>query len=95
MLIPILNIIVMIFFQDECYEALESISHKINTNDADMRSHVVLSMIKVSAALADVPPAPARAAPTLLFVRINARHNQIVMIITTLMVKVVVGHMWS
>ena len=45
--------------QDECYEALESISRKINTNDADMRSHVVLSMIKVSAALADVPYLPA------------------------------------
>jgi len=34
-------------FQEECFEALESISRKINTNDADMRSHVILSMIKV------------------------------------------------
>ena len=35
------------FLQEECFEALESISRKINTNDADMRSHVILSMIKV------------------------------------------------
>ncbi len=41
--------------QEECYEALESISRNINTNDADMRSHVILSMIKVAAAEADVP----------------------------------------
>lgn len=44
--------------KEECYEALESISRKINTNDADMRSHVILSMIKVAAAEADVPPLP-------------------------------------
>ena len=44
--------------QEECYEALESISRKINTNDADMRSHVILSMIKVAAAEADVPALP-------------------------------------
>ena len=42
--------------QEECFEALKSISRKINTNDADMRSHVILSMIKVSAAIADIPP---------------------------------------
>lgn len=57
-------------FQDECYEALESISRKINTNDADMRSHVILSMIKVSSAAADVPYLPSSAsalnAPSLL-----------------------------
>ena len=45
-----------IILQEECFEALESISRKINTNDADMRSHVILSMIKVSAAIADIPP---------------------------------------
>jgi hypothetical protein len=44
--------------KDECFEALESISHKINNNDADMRSHVILSMIKVAHAEADVPDAP-------------------------------------
>ena len=52
-------------FKDECYEALVSISRKINTNDADMRSHVVLSMFKVAAAEADVPPPPASAASKL------------------------------
>ena len=46
------------FLQDECFDALQSISTKINTNDPDMRSHVVLSMIKVAAVEADVPPAP-------------------------------------
>jgi len=48
--------------KDECFEALESLSSKINTNDGDIRSHVVLSMIKVSAVLADVPPRPSGAA---------------------------------
>jgi hypothetical protein len=47
--------------KDECFDALESISRKINTNDADMRSHVILSMIKVSAAVADVPLLPSSA----------------------------------
>ena len=49
--------------QEECYEALESISRKINTNDADMRSHVILSMIKVAAAEADVPDPPPSGSP--------------------------------
>ena len=49
--------------QEECYEALESISRKINTNDADMRSHVILSMIKVAAAEADVPDLPPSGSP--------------------------------
>ncbi len=49
---------VFIQLQEECYEALESISRKINNNDADMRSHVILSMIKVAAAEADVPDLP-------------------------------------
>ena len=50
--------ILTFFQQEECFEALESISQKINYNDADIRSHVVLSMIKVSAVLADIPPMP-------------------------------------
>ena len=49
------------FFQDECLDALEDISRKINTDDADMRSHVILSMVKVAAAEADVPPMPSSA----------------------------------
>jgi hypothetical protein len=44
--------------QEDCYDALESISQKINTNDVDMRSHVLLSMIKVATAVADVPELP-------------------------------------
>ena len=48
----------LLILQDECFEALESISRKINTNDADMRSHVILSMVKVAAAEADVPDLP-------------------------------------
>ena len=51
-------------FQDECFEALQTISDKIYYNDADMRSHVVLSMVKVSAAVADVPPLPGKTAKT-------------------------------
>ena len=34
--------------QVECFTALASIAHKINERDADMRSHIVLSMFKVS-----------------------------------------------
>ena len=49
--------------QDECYDALKSISRKINRNDADMRSHVILSMIKVAAAEADVPDLPPSGSP--------------------------------
>jgi len=47
----------------ECFSALESISHKINERDADMRSHIVLSMFKVAAAEANVPEPPASSAP--------------------------------
>ena len=36
------------FSQVECFTALASIAHKINERDADMRSHIVLSMFKVS-----------------------------------------------
>ena len=35
-------------YQVECFTALASIAHKINERDADMRSHIVLSMFKVS-----------------------------------------------
>ena len=48
--------------QEECFEALESISRKINNNDADLRGHVILSMIKVAATEADVPDLPPSAA---------------------------------
>jgi len=48
--------------KDECLAALTTISNKINGNDADMRQHVVLSMFKVAAAEADVPPLPSSAA---------------------------------
>ena len=34
-------------FQAECFAALESIAQKVNERDADMRSHIVLSMFKV------------------------------------------------
>ena len=46
----------------ECMDALKTISDKINGKDADMRQHVVLSMFKVAAAEADVPPLPSSAA---------------------------------
>jgi len=41
--------------KEECYEALQNIERKIMSKDPDMRSHVILSMIKVAAAEADVP----------------------------------------
>jgi hypothetical protein len=44
--------------KDECFSALESIAQKVNDRDADMRSHIVLSMFKVAAAEANVPDAP-------------------------------------
>jgi len=42
----------------ECFAALESIAQKVNERDADMRSHIVLSMFKVAAAEANVPEPP-------------------------------------
>jgi len=51
----------------ECFAALESIAHKINERDADMRSHIVLSMFKVAAAEANVPEPPASGAKSHLF----------------------------
>ena len=47
--------------KDECFEALQNIERKIMAKDPDMRSHVILSMIKVAAAEADVPPLPSSA----------------------------------
>jgi len=44
--------------KDECFAALQSIAQKVNNKDADMRSHIVLSMFKVAAAEANVPDAP-------------------------------------
>ena len=60
------------FLQVECFAALESIAHKINERDADMRSHIVLSMFKVAAAEANVPEPPdsgalSRHPPNILF----------------------------
>jgi len=48
----------------ECFAALESIAQKVNERDADMRSHIVLSMFKVAAAEANVPEPPPDGAPT-------------------------------
>ena len=35
------------FLQEECFAAFLSVSKKVNDRDADMRSHIVLSMFKV------------------------------------------------
>ena len=43
----IATILISYFFQAECFAALESIAQKVNERDADMRSHIVLSMFKV------------------------------------------------
>jgi len=51
--------------KDECYGALQSIASKVNNRDADMRSHVVLSMFKVAAAEANVPDPPPSASSKL------------------------------
>lgn len=47
----------------ECFAALESIAQKVNERDADMRSHIVLSMFKVAAAEANVPEPPPNGSP--------------------------------
>merc|ERR1711892_930248 len=47
----------------ECFAALESIAQKVNERDADMRSHIVLSMFKVAAAEANVPEPPPSGSP--------------------------------
>ncbi|XP_023329433.1 uncharacterized protein LOC111702097 [Eurytemora carolleeae] len=44
--------------KDECYEALESIASKVNARDADMRSHIILSMFKVAEGEANTPDPP-------------------------------------
>lgn len=44
--------------KEECFAALQSIAQKVNDRDADMRSHIVLSMFKVAAAEANVPAQP-------------------------------------
>ena len=62
-----LNDLNCVILQEECLDALKSISRKINTNDADMRSHVILSMIKVSAAVADIPPVSSRSPQMIVF----------------------------
>jgi len=50
--------------KEECFEALESIAVKVNQRDADMRSHIVLSMFKVAHAEANVPaPPPSHSLP--------------------------------
>ena len=35
------------YFQEECFEAVSSIARRINAEDADMRSHVVMSIFMV------------------------------------------------
>merc|ERR1712062_230114 len=44
--------------KEECFAVFLSVSKKVNDRDADMRSHIVLSMFKVAAAEANVPEAP-------------------------------------
>merc|ERR1712107_159408 len=44
--------------KEECFAAFLSVLKKVNDRDADMRSHIVLSMFKVAAAEANVPEAP-------------------------------------
>ena len=43
--------IFLCFPQEECFAAFLSVSKKVNDRDADMRSHIVLSMFKVHASL--------------------------------------------
>lgn len=42
----------------ECFEAVQSIATRIHEEDADMRSHVVMSIFLVASAEANVPPEP-------------------------------------
>ena len=37
----------LMYFQEECFEAVSSIAGRINAEDADMRSHVVMSIFMV------------------------------------------------
>ena len=39
----------------ECYDAVKTIADKINSRDADMMSHVIMSVFKVASAEANVP----------------------------------------
>ena len=43
-------------FQEECFAALKSIAQKVNNRDADMRSHIVLSMFKVGEMVSGAVP---------------------------------------
>eukprot|EP00092_Neocalanus_flemingeri_P090801 GFUD01115027.1.p1 GENE.GFUD01115027.1~~GFUD01115027.1.p1 ORF type:complete len:168 (+),score=63.14 GFUD01115027.1:490-993(+) len=49
--------------KEECYDAVLNIADKVNSRDADMRSHVIMSMFKVASAEANVPPPPPTLAP--------------------------------
>jgi len=52
--------------KEECSEAVASIAARINKEDADMRSHVVMSIFMVASAEANVPPEPQiSASPTI------------------------------
>ena len=53
---PFTSYILILFFQQvECYDAVKTIADKINFRDADMMSHVIMSVFKVASAEANVP----------------------------------------
>lgn len=61
----------------ECYDAVSTISFKINNGDSDMMSHVIMSVFKISLAEANIPwSPPSNASP--------CQHNAISVIFTFL-----------
>ena len=48
----------------ECYDAVKTIADKINNRDADMMSHVIMSVFKVASAEANIPWTPPTEPPS-------------------------------
>ena len=48
----------------ECYDAVKTIADKINYRDADMMSHVIMSVFKVASAEANIPWTPPTEPPS-------------------------------
>ena len=48
----------------ECYGAVKTIADKINNRDADMMSHVIMSVFKVASAEANIPWSPPTSPPS-------------------------------
>ena len=61
--------------KEECYDAVNTVAMKVNHHDADMMSHVIMSMFKVASAEANVPLPPPTPAPSEGYILIESRYT--------------------